>query len=602
LKGCCPFHSEKTPSFYVYSDHFHCFGCQAHGDQIAFMMRIEGISFIEAFNRLAAAAGMDAKAGSPNGAHADDEWQPTVPPPAGAPKPSDNQLRCDMLHEYIGADDQPLCYVRRFEARAAKGKSFLPLTFGTLKGKLGWHDKAPGAPKPLYRLNALSHAAADATVLLCEGEKKADAAQRMFPDYVCMSWMGGANADGRADLSPLKGHPVVIWPDADKVGVDAAARLAKRLPGAGILDTQGLPDGFDAADLERLDTDPQDWLTSRLPQHHRGAPDADFGCTLAALEQEEFSPIKWVVPEFIPEGLTVFAGRPKIGKSWLILNVALGVARGTEALGKFIERGDVLYCGLEDGRRRMRSRVAKILGPAIKGWPANFTFRHRLDPLDAGGLETIEEWLTANPNHRLVVIDTLGRVRGMKNVREEQYQYDYRLIGGLQELATRYGVAIVIVHHVRKSDAEDVLDTVSGTTGIAGAADTVVVLGRTAQGVRLYLRGRDVEEQDKLVEFDPETAIWSVTSDYDEAVPDSPTQGMRRTVFDLLDASPMPLTPAQVAQRLGKDSNKVRFVLYRMLRADPPQVVKDSTGAYAPVRARARAQTGATGATGENHQ
>ena len=72
----------------------------------------------------------------------------------------------------------------------------------------------------------------------------------------------------------------------------------------------------------------------------------------------------------------------------------------------------------------------------------------------------------------MVVIDTLGKVRGTKRKDEEQYQFDYRMIGALQELATTYRVAIVVVHHVRKADAEDVLDTVSGTTGIAGAADT----------------------------------------------------------------------------------------------------------------------------------
>ena len=207
-----------------------------------------------------------------------------------------------------------------------------------------------------------------------------------------------------------------------------------------------------------------------------GKADEDYECSLAMLESKCFTSIKWIVPEFILEGLTIFAGKPKIGKSWLMLGVALGVARGTETLGKLVDKGDVLYCGLEDGERRMQSRVAKILGPAIKGWPANFIFRYRLDALDAGGLDYIEKWLVEHPKRRLVVIDTLGKVRGAKRRDEEQYQYDYRMLGELQELATRYRVAIVVVHHVRKSDAEDVLDTVSGTTGIAGAADSVMVL------------------------------------------------------------------------------------------------------------------------------
>ena len=141
---------------------------------------------------------------------------------------------------------------------------FLPLTYGALNGKLGWHNSARCTEAALPPKRT-SHAAPDAIVLLCEGEKAADAAQRIFPDYVGVSWMGGARADASADLSPLKDRTVFIWPDADQVGRDAAARLAERLPGARIIDTANLPDGFDAADLERLDEDPFAWLVARLP-------------------------------------------------------------------------------------------------------------------------------------------------------------------------------------------------------------------------------------------------------------------------------------------------------------------------------------------------
>jgi hypothetical protein len=202
----------------------------------------------------------------------------------------------------------------------------------------------------------------------------------------------------------------------------------------------------------------------------QATPDPDE-VTLAELEHQVIAPLTWIVPDYIPEGLTVFAGRPKIGKSWLMLGVALGVARGTEALGKPVIKGTVLYCGLEDGKRRMQDRVRKILGHAIKGWPPNFYFRRRLEPLDQGGLAMLEQWLKKHPDHRLVVIDTLGRVRGMKRKNEAPYQYDYRLLAALHQLAEQYRIAIVVVHHVRKADADDVLDTISGTTGIAGACE-----------------------------------------------------------------------------------------------------------------------------------
>ena len=115
---------------------------------------------------------------------------------------------------------------------------------------------------PLYGLDRLSHAAPGARVILCDGEKQADAVMRMFPDRVGMSWMGGATAD----LSPLKGFQVLIWPAADPLSRKTAAQLAAKLPDSRVIDTKGLPKGFNAADLEQLaDAVPQEWLRERLP-------------------------------------------------------------------------------------------------------------------------------------------------------------------------------------------------------------------------------------------------------------------------------------------------------------------------------------------------
>jgi hypothetical protein len=209
---------------------------------------------------------VNGKDAQPKARHADDDWQPIVPPPSDAPEPSEKLLHCDMLHKYCGPDDRVLFYVRRHEARDGQRKQFYPLTFGTLNGKTGWHNKSPNTPKPLYRLNWLSHAEPDAIVILCEGEKSAEAAQRMYPDHVAMSWMGGAGAVAHADLRPLHGRDVIIWPDNDADGRKAADELRRRLPGARALKVDDLPDGDDAADLEGEGCDdPSSWLEQRLP-------------------------------------------------------------------------------------------------------------------------------------------------------------------------------------------------------------------------------------------------------------------------------------------------------------------------------------------------
>jgi hypothetical protein len=261
-QGLCPFHAERSASFTVYDDgHFHCYACKAHGDVIEFVQRIDKLSFTAARDRLANEAGLTNGTGKQNG----EDWLPIVPPPADAPRPTDQQLRCDMLHEYIGADNRILFYVRRHEAKGDKRKQFYPLTYGTLNGKTGWHTRAPDPVIPLYGLNRLSHAEPEATVILCEGEKKADAVQRLFPTMVGMAWMGGAQADDKNDYSPLHDRRVILWPDADKVGRDATSRIAKRLRHVQMIETVDLPDGYDAADLEGDGCDdPAAWLAARL--------------------------------------------------------------------------------------------------------------------------------------------------------------------------------------------------------------------------------------------------------------------------------------------------------------------------------------------------
>jgi hypothetical protein len=599
-KGSCPFHGEKTGSFTVFQDGgWKCFGCPEAGfDAISYVERLHRVGFVEAARTVASARGIDIDTNGTrppkNGKdHVQEEvWHPTLPPP-GAPPPEERLFaRCSDRFEYVGPDGRLWFYQRRWdptevEKQAGKRKRFAQLTYGTLIDKAGhvvtgWHAKGPQQQFPLYRLDRLMSADPDSFVIVVEGEGACAAAERMFPDHVVTTWLNGAGSLHLTDWEPMrrfKAERIIWWPDADKLKEKphgcfiSTPAFRKLFPKTLSVDTTGLDDivdGFDAADLEKIpDVDPPAWLQERLRQPGAkitgDAVDPDV-ITLDILETEEIEPLRWIVPDLIPEGLTVLAGKPKIGKSWFMLCVALGLARGTEALGKLLERAAVLYCGLEDGKRRMQSRVRLILGPANKGWPGNFYFRQRLVPLDAGGLDTLEQWLIEHPEGRLIVIDVLAKVRGQKGRGEEPYQYDYRLMTSVQELALRYRVAIVIVHHVRKGDAEDVLDMISGTTGITGAADLALVLDRTKNGCRLAGRGRDTEDIDKLCERDPDTGIWSITGEYDEAAPDSEMGSLRRTIFDLLDGSPLPFGSPAIATRLNRSRGVVRKILSRMVK------------------------------------
>jgi putative DNA primase/helicase len=160
-------------------------------------------------------------------AHVAQRWQPMVPPPNYVALPREEVFNdFDAVFEYTDAAGFVTHYVGRIEGRDGRKKMFIPVTYGTLDGKRGWHRRRPSNPLPLYGLNRLT-AFPEATVILCEGEKSADAAQALLPGYACLSYYGGTGSVDYADLAPLRNREVVIWPDADEAGLRAASKLSK---------------------------------------------------------------------------------------------------------------------------------------------------------------------------------------------------------------------------------------------------------------------------------------------------------------------------------------------------------------------------------------
>src|SRR5262249_42094266 len=155
---------------------------------------------------------------------------------------------------------------------------------------------------------------------------------------------------------------------------------------------------------------------------------------------------------------------------------------GGKALNRWpTEAAPALYLALEDTPRRLKDRLSRVLGPSGSPAPAKASFVCEWPRMDDGGLDLLRAWLDEYPDARLVIIDTLAKVRPRASSRTgASYEDDYAALGMLKQVADDYGVAVVVVTHVRKmrSDSNDVFDTVMGTTAITGAADTILVLDR----------------------------------------------------------------------------------------------------------------------------
>src|SRR5262249_5844531 len=140
-------------------------------------------------------------------------------------------------------------------------------------------------------------------------------------------------------------------------------------------------------------------------------------------------------------------------------------------------------------------------------------FRIKMPRLAQGGLEMLREWIKSVPNPRLIAIDTLAMVRMPNRKDQSAYDADYAAVIGLRELAHEYGWAIVDVHHVGKLEADDAFDTISGTLGLTGCPDSIVLLKRDASGTMLLARGRDIEEVEKAITFNRQTCTWTIEGD-----------------------------------------------------------------------------------------
>ena len=300
------------------------------------------------------------------------------------------------------------------------------------------------------------------------------------------------------------------------------------------------------------------------------------GAYAADLQVMNFPPIRYVVPGYIIEGTSLLAGTPKIGKSWLILEMAVAKATGGTCLGSIStgEPADVLYLALEDNLRRLKSRMEKLTLAGEK-WPERLRLETEWPRSDQGGLEKIRSWAHSADNPRLAVIDVLTAFRTPVSPKGSPYEQDYNAVKVLTELAAELGIAIVIVHHTRKSrDQVDPFDRVSGTLGLSGAADTTLVLDRDSNGVTLYGRGRDIPEIETAVQFNKDLCRWRVLGRADEVR----KGGERKVILDALKVTDEPMSPVTIADAVKMPRNNVKQLLFKM--AADGEVLKCGRGLY----------------------
>ena len=218
---------------------------------------------------------------------------------------------------------------------------------------------------------------------------------------------------------------------------------------------------------------------------------------------------KFVIKDLLPQGLAIIGGAPKVGKSWLMLDWCVRIAKSETIWNFSTTKGTTLYVSLEDTASRLQERLLSVTDEAPNVFFTTFSFK-----IGEGLEEQIKSFVADHPGTALIVIDTFQMIRNTGS--EVSYASDYNEIEILKKLAEELKITILLVHHLRKQGDSDPFNMLSGTNGLAGGVDTMFVLDkskRCSTNATLYCSGRDIEDREIELCFDKDNCVWNFVSD-----------------------------------------------------------------------------------------
>lgn len=420
--------------------------------------------------------------------------------------------------------------------------------------------------KRFFNTDVMKGLEENSELMLCEGEFDAIASSQYKYNALGVPGVNNFPANGRELLSKYELYICFDNDEAGEKGIrDIMIKLEKNITVVKLKKHKDLTEYFAERSGGNLARDEDVELIKKEALREKKSKIRLL--TAREIQEMELPAAEWIVEGLIPEGLIILAGRPKIGKSWMALGISISVANGTKALGSFnTKKSKVLYIALEDNKQRLKNRIVNIIGgEQEKIAPVELLFldeNFNFPKINEGGLEEISNIIDDDEEIRMVVIDTLGRsIADKKRKDNNLYLADYEISSKIQELAMKRNISIMLLHHTKKGNEENVFDEISGTTGLTGAMDTMMVIKEKSNEYTLHIRGRDVEEAEYRIEFDKNLFCWNVT----EKKEGKELSAEREEILTMLETYNRGMGTGEIAELLGKKTSNISKLLKKLM-------------------------------------
>ena len=544
-KGLCPFHREKTPSFSIdrKNNIFTCFGCGETGDVITFASKMKEVEPLEAAKLLAEMFHIDVDDCTKR-TSIKDYLKACIRDADKTDYFQKRGLTKETVKKYcLGYDTKRNAIVlpysselRYYQTRSISDKKFYKPT-----------NEEAGA-EPLFNRKALWGTSKE-PVFIVESPLCALSIMQCGGVSVSLCGVGGANKLVKEIKAKKPNAPLVLCLDNDEPGQKASASLEKELQAAKIPYIVFNVAGNKKDPNELLMSNPEELkaaVASAKREVRKVYKRGVASIAASDLQTAKIDPPEWLIPDVLPQGLAILCASSKVGKSWMAMQMCLAISRGKEFLDYASNQGGCLYLALEDGIFRLKDRLNKVLDGGKA--PSNFYLSIKANGLDGGLIKQLDEEFEEHPDIKLIIIDTLQKVRGSAKKDEIAYATDYRELGALKEYADNKRICIFLIHHLRKmADENDVFNMISGSNGIMGVCDTIFIIykkKRQDENAVLFMTGRDIRQQDIVVHFDETKYRWEMVGTAEEEERkrkkrEYENNPIVKTVKDLLKQYPM---------------------------------------------------------------